>query len=157
MNHGDKAGENENTEADQMLRELICKALSLQFTRESTNFLFFTRNSLFIDSAAPIKCVPVFDKTGLNLKARSHGAIFSECDFDFLLHAMDCVDVYEGVHMVRFHVRAMHWCVWCRTWMGSIPILCDCDVQFQWMWCAFQCKYIGNRIHQCIAPCEQNH
>ena len=33
----------------------------------------------------------------------------------FLLNAMDCVDVYEGVHMVQFHVRAMHWCVRCRT------------------------------------------
>ena len=46
----------------------------------------------------------------------------------------DCVDANEGVHMVRFHVRVMHWCMRCRTRLGSTPILCDCDVRFQ-------CKY----------------
>ena len=70
------------------------------------------------------------------LKARSHGAIFL---FATAMQKMDCVDVNEGVHMVRFHVRGMHWYVWCHTWLGSTPILCDCDV-----W--FQCKYIENCI-----------
>ena len=44
-----------------------------------------------------------------------------------------------ALYMVRFHVRAMHWCMRCHTQLGSTPILCDCDV-----W--FQCKYIGNHI-----------
>ena len=70
------------------------------------------------------------------LKARSHGAIFL---FATAMQKMDCVDVNEGVHMVRFHVCAMDWCVRCRTGIGSTPILCNCDVQFQ-------CKYIGNCI-----------
>ena len=43
-----------------------------------------------------------------SLKARSHGAIFL---FATAMQKMDCVDVNEGVHMVRFHVPAMHWCV----------------------------------------------
>ena len=46
------------------------------------------------------------------LKARSHGAIFL---FATAMQKMDCVDVNEGVHMVQFHVRAMHWCVRHRT------------------------------------------
>ena len=71
-----------------------------------------------------------------NLKARSHGAIFL---FATAMQKMDCVDVNEGVHMVRFHVYVMHWCVRHRTGLGSTPILCNCDVRFQ-------CKYIGNCI-----------
>ena len=42
------------------------------------------------------------------LKAHSHGAIFL---FVTAMQKMDCVDVNEGVHMVQFHVRVMHWCV----------------------------------------------
>ena len=42
------------------------------------------------------------------VKARSHGAIFL---LSTAMQKMDCVDVNEGVHMVRFHVHAMHWCV----------------------------------------------
>ena len=42
------------------------------------------------------------------LKARSHGAIFL---FATAMQKMDCVDANEGVHMVRFHVPAIHWCV----------------------------------------------
>ena len=70
------------------------------------------------------------------LKTRSHGAIFL---FATAMQKMDCVDVNEGVHIVQFHVRAMYWCVRCHTWLGSTPILCNCDVRFQ-------CKFIGNRI-----------
>ena len=55
------------------------------------------------------------------------------------MQKMDCVDVNEGVHMVRFHVHAMHWCAMSHMIRGSTPILCDRDVRFQ-------CKYIGNRI-----------
>ena len=47
-----------------------------------------------------------------SVKARSHGAIFL---FVTAMQKMDCVDVNEGVHMVRFHVRVMHWCVRCHT------------------------------------------
>ena len=57
------------------------------------------------------------------LKARSHGAIFL---FATAMQKVDCVDANEGVHMVRFHVRAIHWCV--RTRLGSTSILCNCDV-----------------------------
>ena len=58
-------------------------------------------------------------------KVRSHSAIFL---FATAMQKMDCVDVNEGVHMVRFHVHAMDWCVRCPTRLGSTPILCDCNV-----------------------------
>ena len=61
-----------------------------------------------------------------SLKARSHGAIFF---VNATAIKMSCVDVNETVHMVW--LRCI--CVWCRTWMGSIPILCDCDVWFQYV------------------------
>ena len=62
------------------------------------------------------------------LKARSHRAIFL---FATAMQKMDCVDVNEAVHMVRFHVGAMDWCLRRCTGLGSTPILCNCDVQFQ--------------------------
>ena len=46
------------------------------------------------------------------LKARSHGPIFLLVT---AMQKMDCVDVNEGVHTVRFHVRVMHWCMQCHT------------------------------------------
>ena len=46
------------------------------------------------------------------MKARSHGAIFL---FATAMQKLDRVDVNEGVHMVRFHVCAMHWCVMSHT------------------------------------------
>ena len=61
------------------------------------------------------------------IKARSHGAIFL---FATAMQKMDCVDANEGVHMVQFHVRLMHWCEQCCTQLGSTPILCHCDVWF---------------------------
>ena len=73
----------------------------------------------------------------MGFKARSHGAFFF---FATAMQKMDCVVVNDTVHTMRFDVRAMHWCVRYRTRLGSIPILCDCDVRFQ-------CKYIANRIH----------
>ena len=36
-----------------------------------------------------------------SLKARSRGAIFSDCDCVFLSHAMGCVDVNDTVQTVR--------------------------------------------------------
>ena len=45
----------------------------------------------------------------LYFKARSHGAIFL---FATVMQKMDCVDVNECVHMVQFHVHAMHNCVY---------------------------------------------
>ena len=77
------------------------------------------------------------------LKASSHGAILSECDCVFLI---GCVGVYETVHVVQ---------LWCRSQtcvsnvthgMGFIPILCDGDVQFQ---------YVSIQIT--VTPCEQFH
>ena len=59
-----------------------------------------------------------------HLKARSHGAFFF-CAF--AMQKMDYVGVNEGVHMVWFQVRAMHWCVQCHKQLGSIPILCVCE------------------------------
>ena len=44
----------------------------------------------------------------MTLKARSHGAFFF-CAF--AMRKMDYVGVNEGVHMVQFQVRVMHWCV----------------------------------------------
>ena len=107
------------------------------------------------------------------LKARSHGAIFF---FAFAMWKMDCVGVNEGVHMVRFLMHAMHWCVRRCTQLGCIPFLCDCDVRFQWMRCApkftytykshphsshrvnnfkkIACKKLLSHTEQ-IAPCER--
>ena len=63
------------------------------------------------------------------IKARSHGAILSECDCVLI----GCVDVYETIHMVRLRYRS-NTCVSDVTHgMGFIPILCDCDVQFQYV------------------------
>ena len=57
----------------------------------------------------------------------------------FKIQKLDCVVDHDTVHMVQFALHVIHTCVWCHTWMGSIPILCDYDVQFQ-------CEYIANRI-----------
>ena len=35
--------------------------------------------------------------------------------FATAMQKMDCVDVNDTVHMVRFHVCVMHWCVRHRT------------------------------------------
>ena len=45
-----------------------------------------------------------------------------------------------------YGATVMHLCVRCHTWMGSIPILCDCDVWFQ---------YVSIQIT--VTPCEQFH
>ena len=58
---------------------------------------------------------------------------------------MERVDVNNTVHTMRFHVRAIQGCVRRCTWMGTTPILCDCDMRFKY-------EYITHRI----APCEQN-
>ena len=87
-----------------------------------------SKNFCIADRIASMDC--------MGHKARSHGAIFL---FQTAMQKMDCVDVNESVHMVWFHVCAMHWCVLCLTQLGSSPILCNCDV-----W--FQCKYVGNHI-----------
>ena len=87
-------------------------------------------------------------------KARSHDAFFPECDCDFFI----ACNGLRGCQWYCSHgATAMHFCVRHRIQMGFIPILCDCDVRFQWMRCAIPMHYIANRIHQCIAPCEQNH
>ena len=74
------------------------------------------------------------------------------------IQKLDCVVVNDTVHTVRFALCVMHTCVWCRTWMSSIPILCDCNVRLQ-------CKYIANHIqtHRTVTavarrakkPCER--
>ena len=59
---------------------------------------------------------------------------------------MGCVDVYETVHMVWLWYHS-YTCVCDVTHeMGFIPILCDCDVQFQ---------YVSIQI--AVALCEQFH
>ena len=73
-------------------------------------------------------------------KARSHGAIFSECDCDFFIA---CNGLCGCQWYCSHDATAMHFCAWHRIQMGFTPILCDCDVRFQWMQCAFQCKYIA--------------
>ena len=49
-----------------------------------------------------------FCQSKVTFKARSHGTIFLLAT---AMQKMDCVEVNEGVHMVQFHVCAMHWCV----------------------------------------------
>ena len=50
---------------------------------------------------------------------------------------MGCVDISEIVHMVWLQLSPLHLCLWHRIWMGSIPILYDCDVRFiQMIWIA---------------------
>ena len=63
----------------------------------------------------------------LCIKARSHGAIFVNVT---AIKEKGFVDVNETVHMVQ--LRCICVCDVMHG-MGSIPILCNCHVQFQYI------------------------
>ena len=80
--------------------------------------------------------------------------------FMTVMWKMDCVGVNETIHMVRFHVCAMHWCVRCCTQLGSTPILCNCDVWFNVQFKTFSMSWYNKKMQsqtERITPCEQNH
>ena len=56
-----------------------------------------------------------------------HGVFFVNVT---AIKKLGCVNVNDTVHMVQFWLSQSHLCVQCHTWMGSIPILCDCGVWF---------------------------
>ena len=65
----------------------------------------------------------------LVLRARSHGAIFCECDSIFLSHAMDCVDVTDNVHMVQ--LRWIFVCNITHEWVPhSLCVIVMCDSKY---------------------------
>ena len=56
-----------------------------------------------------------------------------------------CGYQWDSSYGVVVIIAVVFVCVCCHTWMGSIPILCDCDVQFIL------------KIWITVKPCEQFH
>ena len=89
----------------------------------------------------------------MRFKANSHGAIFL---FVFPIRKMDCVDLNDTVHMVRFALHAMQGCV-CdvtRKWFHTYSVRLQSVIPVNAMCIPI---HIHSKLHSCpITPCEQN-
>ena len=96
-------------------------------------------------------CDSAMHCTTTNVKARSHGTIFVNAT---VIWKMGCLDVYETVHMVhlQYCIRTCVCVCDVTHGMGFIPILCNCDVWFQYIHIA-NCIY----THGTMWTFSQNH
>ena len=128
-------------------------------TRITLQWFEQRRRMLYTFAWEPLKSNYLWSTNGAEKHLRDlHPLHRASLIFDFLrlVHTVRffCLQLRCRKWIVWMSMRVFIWCdfmyvrwigVGCCTWLGSTPILCDCDVQFQ-------CKYIANhmQIHRTL-------